>query len=76
MNNRLEIYDKVNSCESLEELATIIESLADEDGNIQGRTKKFDAYKMATYCREFSLLIANALTREYGIRQQAIYLVR
>ena len=72
--NREQIYDKVNKAESLEELASIILELADENGMIQGRTKQFDANKMSEYCRNFKDYIPNVLTREFGIRQQAMYI--
>lgn len=72
--DRLSIYDRVNASETLDELAEIIESLADSNGDIQGRSRKFNAEKMALFCRHFNIDISNALTREYGIRQQAIYL--
>jgi hypothetical protein len=71
---RIEIYDKVNACSTLEELSKVILELADEDGNIQGRTKKFNAERMADHCRNFSMFEPNVLTREFGIRQQAMYL--
>lgn len=75
---RLEIYDRVNQCTSFEDLAKVIRDLADEDGMIQGRTRKFDANKMADACLRFKEYMAsgwpNILTREYGIRQQAMYL--
>lgn len=71
---REEIYDKVNQCETFEQLALIIESLADEEGYIQGRTRKFNAKKMAQYCRNFNIGYPNILTREFGIRQQAMYI--
>jgi hypothetical protein len=78
MKERADIYDKVNQCETFGELAQVIRSLADEDGMIQGRVKKFDAEKMAKHCEGFKLLYEvgapNALTREFGIRQQAMYI--
>lgn len=72
---RLDKYEKVNSAKSLEELAKVIESFADQDGNIQGRTRVFDAKKMANLCRNYDLTIHNSLTRELGIRQQAMMLL-
>ena len=73
--DRLEIYDKVNQCETFEQLAEVIESLADENGMIQGRTRQFPANKMAQGCRNFKLHgYPNVLTREFGIRQQAMYI--
>lgn len=73
--NRLEIYDKVNQCETLEDLSKIILELADKNGEIQGRTRRFDAAKMAERCLFFKNHIPNVLTREFGIRQQAMYIL-
>ena len=72
--NDLEKYEKVNKCETFEELAKTIESFADNLGYIQGRSRKFNAKKMANYCRNFSWFAPNLLTREFGIRQQAMYI--
>jgi RAB protein geranylgeranyltransferase component A len=74
MMTELEKYQAVNKCESFEELANVIESFADEDGMIQGRADKHDAERMARYCRNFSMFQPYVLTREYGIRQQALYI--
>ncbi len=73
--NRLEIYDKVNKCETLSELSDIILELADENGEIQGRTRKFNAAKMAEKCLNFRTVSPNTLTRKFGIRQQAMYIL-
>ena len=72
----LEKWQQVNQCESSLGLALIINLLADKEGMIQGRERKFDAAKMATGLSYYmsSEAPANVLTREYGIRQQAIYL--
>lgn len=74
MIKELETFYKVNEAKSLEELADIILSLADNDGMIQGKTDKFNAERMAAHCLDFQLHNANVLTRMYGIRQQAMYL--
>ena len=58
-----------------EELANIIIELADENGKIQGRTRKFNAIDMAEKCINFKDYIPNVLTREYGIRQQAMHII-
>jgi hypothetical protein len=73
--DRLEVYDKVNQCETLEQLAEIIESLASEDGFIQGRTRGFNAEKMVWACLNYDKMNKNVLTREFGIRQQAMYIL-
>lgn len=73
--NDLQKFQAVNKTETLEELALLIESFADEKGMIPGRERMFDAKKMAHYCRYYCIGIYNTLTREYGIRQQAMYLL-
>ena len=65
-------YDLVNQCTSLKELANVIRSFSDENGMIQGRTRKFDAAKMAVQCENYTSMHKNCLTREFGIRQQAM----
>lgn len=77
--NDLIRYNAVNQTESLKELANVIRSFADEDGMIQGRKRKFNAERMAAICEgavdvhidEFKF---NLLTRNWGIRQQAMML--
>jgi len=73
--SELERYEKVNKCKNLEELALAIESFMDEDGLIRGRTRNFNAKAMSNICRRYSTAEHNALTREYGIRQQAMYIL-
>lgn len=73
--DRLEIYDKVNQCETLEQLSEVIESLADDKGMIQGRARAFSAEKMAWSCLNYDKMNKNVLTREFGIRQQGIYIL-
>ena len=75
MESELIRFKKVNDCQTLEELAIIIENFADENGYIQGRTKSFLAKNMAMICRRYSKFEHNLLTREYGIRQQALYIL-
>lgn len=74
--DNLEKYELVNKCETIEELESAVKALAGEDGLIQGRTRKFDANKMASYVGSVvkGLGPINVLTREFGIRQQALYL--
>lgn len=68
-------YEKVNKCETLDQLADVIDSFADGDGKIVGRTKRFDAKVMSNICRRYTYGEHNMLTREYGIRQQALYIL-
>lgn len=72
----LQKWQAVNQCETQAQLADLIAKFADEDGMIQGRERKFDASKMIIGLSYFMVdqMPANVLTREYGIRQQAIYL--
>tara|TARA_R110000823_G_scaffold27311_2_gene79561 strand:+ start:56 stop:367 length:312 start_codon:yes stop_codon:yes gene_type:complete len=72
----LETWQLVNQAETRQTLAFIINKLADPEGMIQGRSKKFDASKMIIGLNRFmeDTMPANVLTREFGIRQQAIYL--
>jgi serine/threonine protein kinase len=72
----LETWQLVNQAETRQTLAFIINKLADPEGMIQGRSKKFDASKMIIGLNLFmeDTIPANVLTREFGIRQQAIYL--
>lgn len=75
MMTELEKYQKVNKCETFEELAQAIESFADVNGNIKGKKQHFEAKQMANCCRRYNEFIHNSLTREYGIRQQAMYIL-
>lgn len=73
---REEKYDAVNQCETLQQLADVIRSFADEGGMIQGRTRKFNAEEMAAACENYVRIPhKNSLTREFGIRQQAMYIL-
>ncbi len=75
MKNELEIYKAVNKCETHEELALVIESLTDEHNMIQGRTRTLNGRLMAAACRGgLSRKNPQFLTREWGIRQQALYI--
>jgi hypothetical protein len=73
----LEKFRAVNLCETVEDLTNAIKLIADpETGKVQGRVKEFDSQRMSGYV---SLVVnegapANLLTREFGIRQQALYL--
>lgn len=69
-------WERVNQCETSFELSKLIMDFADVEGNIQGRSRKFNAEKMTIGLRMFmeDEASANILTREFGIRQQAIFL--
>jgi hypothetical protein len=72
--SELSRYEAVNACESLGELAEVIEAMANKDGYILGRRQAFGAKVMANYCRAFNLETTCHLTRCWGIRQQAMYI--
>lgn len=70
-------YELVNRCETAEELSDAIIKISNpQSGLIEGRSRSFNAYNMANAC--FGVIEghipANMLTREYGIRQQALYI--
>jgi len=76
----LEKYSKVNNTESLKELAEVIREFGNEpifgvEGFILGRTQVFNSENMAMHCETYSLVKHNVLTREFGIRQQAMMLL-
>lgn len=71
----LKKYEAVNKCETLDELADVILSFADKKGMIKGRIKSFNAKSMSEACRNYSFAIHNSLTREFGIRQQALMIL-
>lgn len=71
----LEKYEKVNKCETLEELADVIISFSNSEGMIEGKTRSFSASLMAENCIHFSKRNFNTLTRQYNIRQQAMYIL-
>ena len=72
----LEKYELINKCETDNELAQAILLLSDKEGIIKGKNKAFNAIKMAENCHSVIKrgFPPNLLTREFGIRQQALYL--
>lgn len=78
MNNKkdLEYYQLVNGCETLNELSeVIIEIGLANKGWVNGKTSTFHAQTMADNCLKLPNGSLNSLTRNYGIRQQAIYIL-
>jgi len=69
---KLMAFETVNACRTLKELSEVILALVDDDGNIHGRTRRFPAINMADNCINFENLPMEVLTREFGIRQQAM----
>ena len=73
----LEKYQLVNRCQTIEALENAIMAIGSgNSGMIRGRTRIFSAKIMSSYVRGVVSLAlpANLLTRNYGIRQQALYL--
>jgi len=71
----LQKYEIVNSAESLDQLSTAILFINDSNGDIRGRNRMFNGVKMAAMCYQVPKLPYSVLTRNYGIRQQAMYIV-
>ena len=71
----LEKYELVNKCETIEQLANAIRTIAN-DSVIVGRTNMFESEKMASRVKQVveNDISPNVLTRMYNIRQQALYL--
>jgi hypothetical protein len=69
-------WELVNKSETADQLKEAILSFA-KDGEIQGRSRSFDAEKMASYVDGVieGQLPPRSLTRNYGIRQQALYIM-
>jgi cytoskeletal protein CcmA (bactofilin family) len=70
-----EKFELVHKCETAEELHSAVLQCA-ENGVIQGRNKEFEATRLAenVYHVIEGVLPFTRLTRNYGIRQQAIYI--
>lgn len=73
----LEREADVASCTSLIELGNVIESFADEEGMIEGTTRKLDAERMAYIATDKKRVrqFTSMLTRHYGIRKKAVELI-
>lgn len=69
-------WELVNKCETAEQLKEAILALSKE-GQIQGMSRAFDAEKMSSYVDGVveGFLPPRSLTRNYGIRQQALYIM-
>lgn len=71
----LEKYQVVNSCTSLPELASAINLLQNDKGEVEiSHNRTMSAHIMVQTCLDFSEFNQNNLTRKYGIRQQAVML--
>ena len=74
---KLEKYELVNQAETEKELADAILKLASpKTGKIKGRAKDHDAKRMVERLSWFmkGQFPPNGMTREFGIRQQAMYI--
>lgn len=72
----LDKFQQVNRCEDVEELKLVLLSFADKEGKIQGRKRKFKAKSMVESLELYmkGTLPPNFITREFGLRQQAMYI--
>ena len=76
MKDRLELYEAVNVCETVEQLCAALDNVS-VVGLIQGRTRVFDAEDMKAGLIGYisgTHTIPNVITREFGLRQQAMYI--
>lgn len=74
---QLEFWEKVNSAETAEQLKEAVLFITDfHDGKIQGTSREFNGAKMAECVIKVIKegWYPNLLTRNYGIRQQALYI--
>lgn len=81
MKEELELIKKVQACQTLEALASVILdasefSISEEYVKIKGLRKELDASKMVDACLSMRYhMIIRGLTRNFGIRQQACYII-
>lgn len=71
-------WELINSCETVEQLQKSIEFIYEGEENI-GRSKNLNKSRMIERIDQYikngpSVISPNTITREYGIRQQAMYL--
>lgn len=76
---KLEFYEMVNSCETIEELVSAIEEIGYQyDGLIPGRSRFFKSIDQIRNAKLFysnpDMYNANIVTRSFGLRQQLIYI--
>jgi len=75
---KLSCYEKVSNCETFDELIDALAYIAslNEEGRIIGRNKDYSLQKILFNLSMIRVDAAsyNVVTREYGIRQQVIYL--
>jgi len=73
----LEKYEAVNKAESYEEFEKVLLSFA-VGGVIKGRTRDFSVHKMLegayAFYNDKMYNTPNTVTREYGLRQQLMYI--
>lgn len=74
-------YKLINSCENFSELAIAIPQLGNVNNEIKGKNRYFSVENQLKGLELIrnnpdELYYLSGLTRNYGIRQQAIYLLR
>lgn len=76
IEEKLHFFEMVNNTETSSELADVILKIGERcNGMIPGRSQDFYAEKHATYVKGVvdGSYPANCLTRNFGIRQQAVF---
>ncbi len=71
--DELEKYQRVNQCETFEELKQCLLDFSDEHGMIKGRSREFEVHKMINFMQLYyemrDLNVSpNSATRNWGIR--------
>ena len=77
--NKLDKYELVNSCETIEELCDCIRKFSTNRGAISGKTRIFMSESMVKnaieyYDDDMNIVSPNGVTRMFGLRQQLMYL--
>jgi hypothetical protein len=81
--SELSIWKKINSCKTVEDLKQTILDTWGDNGVIDGRTNQFSVPEMIYMIDRFeedwqagSEIFRSLPTRNYGIRQQLIYILK
>ncbi len=78
MNTELSKWEKVNQSETIDQFYDVLLELS-ENGIIQGRTRSFSVNTMISQAKQYyddphNSINPRGVTREYGLRQQLMYL--
>lgn len=81
--DQLQVWEKINATKTVKQLKDVIEEVFGADGIIPGRTEPFSVYQMLFMIDQFEEdwkadreTFRSLPTRNYGIRQQLIYILK